>query len=403
MHLPMKSYLKLLAFAGAGALGAAEPASLADALARGKVSLNARLRYEGVDQTGLREADALTLRTRVGFAPAPFHGWSFLIEAENIFAAEQDAYSQAGLNSGGSGRAVVADPETTEFNQLFIRHTLRQTTGTLGRQRLVLDNARFVGDVGWRQNMQTFDGVVLQDKSLDKTTLTYAYLDRIHRVFSRRHAQGRWDSASHVFNASHSGLPAGTLTGYAYVLDFSNAAANSSATYGASFAGAWPAAGKARMSYRIEAATQGDHGANSLKYTANYAALEIGGVFKAGGVTLGREVLGSNRNVGFKTPLATLHAFNGWADLFLATPSAGLRDTYLKATANLPAGFSLLGFHHQFENAAGGADFGRELDLQLTRRLGASFTVLAKFADFRSASTAYPDVRKIWVQVEFNY
>jgi hypothetical protein len=79
--------------------------------------------------------------------------------------------------------------------------------------------------------MQTFDALVVQDKSLAKTTLTYAYLDQINRVFSRRHAQGQWDSSSHVFNASYVGWPAGTLTGYAYLLDFDNSAANSSATW----------------------------------------------------------------------------------------------------------------------------------------------------------------------------
>ncbi|MDI1319231.1 MAG: hypothetical protein PSW75_03425, partial [bacterium] len=156
---------------------------LADAFAKGQVSLNLRLRYENVQQTALRDATALTLRTRLGFITAPLNGWSALLEAENITAVDGDSYSQAGLNPGGAGRAVIADPESTEINQALLRGVLGKTTLTLGRQRLALDNARFVGDVGWRQNMQTFDAVSLTDKSLDATTLTYAYLDRINRVF----------------------------------------------------------------------------------------------------------------------------------------------------------------------------------------------------------------------------
>ena len=384
---------------------AAEPADFAAALAQGKFSVNARLRSESVAQTGRRDASALTLRTRLGFAPAAFHGWKFLLEAENIVAADGDSYSQAGLNAGGAGRAVVADPEITEINQAFIAYTTGKTTFTAGRQRLVLDNARFVGDVGWRQNMQTFDALVVQDKSFEKTTLTYAWLDRINRVFGDHHAQGYWKSSSHLFNASYAGLPAGTLTGYAYLLDFRKPAyaANSCATYGVSFAGTTPVASDLKFAYRAEAATQSDYGSSTLSYTAGYYVLEAGLAAKQGSLTLGHEVLGSDNNVGFKTPLATLHAFNGWADLFLATPAAGLRDTYVKGSINLPAAVSLLAFQHWYETDTTGIDLGTEFNVQLTRKFGKYFTGLVKFADFRRDSLTLPDVKKIWVQVEFVY
>lgn len=384
---------------------AAAPADFSAALAQGKFSVNARLRYEGVEQTGLRDAQALTLRTRLGFAPAAFHGWKFLLEAENIVAADGDSYSQAGLNAGGAGRAVVADPESTEINQAFIAYTAGKTTFTAGRQRLVLDNARFVGDVGWRQNMQTFDAVVVQDKSLDQTTLTYAWLDRINRVFGDHHAQGYWKSSSHLLNASYAGLPAGTLTGYAYLLDFRKPAhaANSCATYGVSFAGATKLSDTLKFTYRAEAATQSDYGSSALNYTAGYYVLEAGLAAKPGSFTLGHEVLGSDNNVGFKTPLATLHAFNGWADLFLATPAAGLRDTYVKATAALPANLALTAFYHWYETDATGVDLGDEFNVMLVRKFGKYFTGTIKYADFRRDSLTIPDVKKIWVQVEFVY
>jgi protein SCO1/2 len=110
-----------------------------------RLSLNARLRYEDVHQSGLRDGTAFTLRTRLGLSPEPFHGWTALLEAENIVAFDGDRYSQAGLNPGGAGRAVVSDPTGTEINQAWVAFTRGQTTATLGRQRLVLDNARFVG------------------------------------------------------------------------------------------------------------------------------------------------------------------------------------------------------------------------------------------------------------------
>jgi len=382
---------------------AAEPASVADALARGKVSVNARLRYEGVDQTGLRDADALTLRTRLGYTTASLQGWKAMLEAENITAADGDSYSQAGINPGGAGRAVVADPESTEINQAWLAFESGQTQATLGRQRLVLDNARFIGDVAWRQNQQTFDALVLQNKSLAKTTLTYAYLHQINRVFSDRHPQGDWESASHVVNAAYSGLPGGTLAGYAYLLDFDNAAANACATYGAYYTGSTALGGDTKLVYRAEAAWQTDYASSPLNYSARYLGLEAGLAFKAVTLAAGYELLGEDNNVGFKTPLATLHAFNGWADLFLATPAAGLRDSYIKVTATLPEGFSLLAFYHRFTLDRTGTDVGDELDVQLSRKFGKSVTALAKFADFRRDTPAFPNVRKLWLQVEFAY
>lgn len=399
----MKRFLFPLLGGLAGLAAAAEPATPAAAFAAGKFSLNLRLRYETVEQTGLRDADALTLRTRLGFATAPWQGFKAFIEAEDITAADGDSYSQSGLNPGGAGRAVIADPETTELNQLYLAYTRDRTTVTVGRQRLVLDNARFIGDVAWRQNLQTFDAVVVQDQSLNQTTLTYAYLSQINRVFSDRHPQGKWASHSQLFNASYRGWSGGTLTGYVYLLDFPNSAANSCATTGASLAGSVPVTSQLKFAYRVEFATQFDYGSSPLSYTARYRVVEAGLAHAAGSLTLGDELLGSDHNVGFKTPLATLHAYNGWADLFLATPAGGLDDRYLKATGNLPGAVALVAAYHWYQADANAADLGRELNLQLSRKLTPALTALVKFAEFHHQSAAFPDVQKFWVQLEYVY
>ncbi|MDQ5979134.1 MAG: hypothetical protein QG602_2108 [Verrucomicrobiota bacterium] len=396
----------VLLFLLAGASAAADrppTASLADALSQGKVSLNVRARYEGVDQTGLKDADALTLRTRLGFTTAAYQGLKAMVEFENITSPDGDAYNQAGLNPGGAGRAVVVDPEGSEVNQVWLAYSAGKTTTTLGRQRLVLDNARFVGDVGWRQNMQTFDGLTLVNKSLDKTTLTYGYLSRINRIFGDDHAQGNWDSDSHVLNANYEGFKAGTLTGYAYLLDFDNAAAQSNATYGVSFAGATPLTDAVKFTYRAEYAAQSDYGSSALNYSTDYYTLELGLAGKPGAIAVGYEKLGSDNGVSFRTPLATLHAFNGWADMFLATPANGIKDTYVKASAGLPGGFGLLAFYHKFESARLGLDYGSELDIQLTRKLAKNVTGAIKYTGFDPDSTGFAKVNKFWLQADFSY
>ena len=57
--------------------------------------------------------------------------------------------------------------------------------------------------------------------------------------------------------------------------------------------------------------------------------LQLGYNLGAVTVKVQQEVL----EAGFNTPLATLHAFNGWADRFLTTPVKGLADTNIKLLA----------------------------------------------------------------------
>ncbi len=367
-----------------------------------RVTLDLRARHEHAEQTGLRDANALTLRTRLGLTTTPWRGLQATIEAENIVAADGDAYNQSGLNPGGAGRVVIADPEVTELNQAFLRYQAGDTAVVVGRQRLVLDQARFIGDVGWRQNAQTFDAVTLVDRSLDQTTLTLAYLDRVNRILGRDHAQGVWDSESYVAHAAYAGLPAKTvLTGYAYLLDFDQAAAQGTATYGASVTGAPKLRNGAVLSYRAEFAWQTDHGSSALDYGAGYGAAEF--AVQRDGRSLGMvaEVLGADGGAAFRTPLATLHAFNGWADLFTTTPVAGLRDISLRGTATLPAQIKFAARHHWFASENGDVRYGRELDLQASRLLAPGLTALVKYARFKPDAAGWPDVTKWWIQVEY--
>ena len=385
----------------AAARWAAAAASPVDAVAAGAFTLQVRVRHEAVAQAGLRDAEALTARARLGFAPAPWAGWSALAELEGVAALDGDRYNQAGLNPAGAGRAVVADPESTEVNQLHFGRTFGKTLVRLGRQRLFLDNGRFVGDGSWRQNQQTFDAAWVEDRSWAGTTLTYAHLRQVNRGLGRTHPQGRWRTASHLFHAQRENLPFGSLSAYAYLLDFPEVRANACATLGASLGGGAAMGPGMRWTYRLEAARQTDHGASPLDYAARYLAAESGVNLARGGLAAGMEVLGHDAGQPFRTPLATLHPFNGWADVFSAIPAGGLRDGYLRLQADLPGALALSVRRHWFRSDRGSARLGEEFDVMLSRRFGKAWTVLAKLADFRAAARGFPDVRKSWLQVEY--
>jgi hypothetical protein len=114
---------------------------------------------------------------------------------------------------------------------------------------------------------------------------------------------------------------------------------------------------------------------------------------------------------GFSTPLATLHAFQGWADVFLATPAAGIEDAFVTArfAPTWSAGplsapvFTLV--WHDFEAEQTGADLGSEVDAQLTARFSPNVTGILKLADYDGPAgvTAGPlaDRTKVWVGLQF--
>jgi hypothetical protein len=386
------------------ALGATLVPSLASAAEApaGKVILEARLRYEGVSQDGFgKDAQALTLRTRLGYETPAFHGVKALVEGENITAFD-DRYNSS--TNGKTTYPLVTDPETTELNRAQLSWTGAQGEAVLGRQRLILNNARFVGNVGFRQNEQTFDALKLVYRASPTVSLTYAYLDKVHRIFGEDHPQGNWRSDSHLMQVDAK-TSVGQVSAYGYLLDFANAPTQSSATWGVRLVGSRPLANGLAATYEAEYARQSDYRNSPTRFDLDYVGLSAGVRMKTSSLALGLERLDGDGRRGFQTPLATLHAFQGWDDVFLTTPAKGVRDL------NLTAATSLTGPHarpvklqaalHRFDDADGATDFGQELDASISTPLTPHVSTELKAAVFQSDLAAFPDRTKIWLSFEF--
>ncbi len=402
---------------GPGTLNSLFNSKLPEAIGNSRISLDARLRWEHAEQQGppggvdLKNSDALTLRTRFGLTTAPLYHFQAMLEGENIAVlGPRDNYNAAGSN-GEPNRAIIADPPTTELNQAWISYSNWDTTVKAGRQRIVLDNHRFIGDVGWRQNMQTYDAIGIENHSLPDFSITYAYLWDVHRVFGDVDglpaANRDFDSDSHAVHLAWSGWKYGRVVGYAYLLDLDNASPashnNSTATYGGYFAGSAPICPGISVGYRAEFAWQTDYGNSPLDYQAEYYNVEAGASVQRFAFGAGYEVLGTDNGQGFKTPLATLHAFNGWADVFLNTPGDGLRDVYAYAQARIGRDMPLRFVFHQFDADAGGNNYGQEYDVLLSRKLGMHWSALAKYAHYIADAAPYTDVNRFWLEATFNY
>jgi len=276
----------------------------------------------------------------------------------------------------------------------------------LGRQRIIRDNARFIGNVGWRQNEQTFDSASIDYKFLDKGEVFYAYVDRVKRIFGPNDGvpAASFESNSNLFDARYEFTPLLNLSGYAYLLDFANSANFSSQTLGLRLTGKQGVGADLGFSYVAQYAEQQDYKDNPNNYDEGYYLVEAGLDWPVFGFKLGYEVLEGSGTVGesFQTPLGTNHKFNGWADQFLVTPGSGLQDAYLQGTAKVFGGkWSLV--YHDFSAQTGGADYGQELDFKANWSFLKHYSILVGFAlfdvDSNSPIALHSDISKAWLML----
>lgn len=392
------------------AYASADELALDEALTSGKAHVALRYRYEHVNQdNALKDANASTVRIRLNYKTADWRDWLGFVEFDHIAEVIlNDFNSGAGTSPGRIQYSTVADPRGSDLNQLYLQYSPSDDWQMrLGRQKINLDNQRFVGAVGWRQNEQTFDALSLTIRSIPNTELFYSYIENVNRIFGDKVPAGDHSVNTHLLNAKIKLGDAWSITPYAYYIDNEDVPLFSTSTFGARFTGK-AAAGAGTINFTAELATQSDAADNPVNYDADYAHINILWTAK-NGLALGAayESLGgdaASAGMSFRTPLATLHAFQGWADQFLATPGSGVDDLYVTVKYKA-ASWNLQAVYHDFSSEAGSGDFGTELDIAASRKLGDRYGLLLKaaFFDADSAATSFVDTNKFWIMLTANY
>jgi hypothetical protein len=387
---------------------------LVSAIAGGKAHLDFRYRYEQVDQQGFDvDAYASTLRTRLNYTTAAWNGFTGMLEAANVLVVGQyDLYNST--TNGATSRPVVPDPEYTEINQAWLEYQRGRFTGIGGRQVINLDNQRFVGNVAWRQNDQTYDAVTVKLGFIPRTQFFYSWVGNVNRVTGPDNGTlpGNLSGSTSLANARIDLGAAGSLSMFGYWLGFDRdqpyAAAVtsnlSSRSYGAYWTGNWTSGDSIKLGWSASYAQQSDDGDSTLDYDADYWLLEATFGVRGYGLKAGYEVLGGNTapgTTGFQTPLATLHAFQGWADKFTTTPQQGVEDAYVGASAAF-GGLSLQLVYHDFQAEAVNQDFGTEWDASAGYKFGTRYEALLKYASYSASKEATgpqaSDTVKTWLQ-----
>ncbi len=362
--------------------------TLTDAITNGTVKGDIRVRYEDVDND-ITDSDGMTIRTRLGYMTDSYADFSAYVEFEDV----RDMF---GIDDE---EELIPDPEGTEVDQGFLQYKTDQVTGKGGRQVITLDNHRFVGHVGWRQDRQTFDAARAQFMPMDGLSVDLSYLWKRNRIFAETLDA---DSDDVLVNVGYV-TPLGKLVGYGYSLD-DDTRDEESDTFGIRFSGQ-----SDMFLYTLEAASQ-EITDSGVDFDTEYLFAEGGLKLSEVTLKLGYEVLGSDDgDASFTTPLATLHKFNGWADVFLGgtfDPAAmpdGLEDIYISASGKLGE-YSLTAVYHEFSADEGSDDYGDEIDLQASRKFGKHYNGGVKYASYSDDGfNAAGDVDKLWLWVGMTF
>ncbi len=385
----------------------------------GHIQIRPRYEHVTVDNSPKDDANALTVRTAVTvklkslFGVKGFNG---LIEAANVGALIDD-YSPQKPNY-----ELVADPPITRFSQFAVTYTKDKTTFIGGRVYVTIDDHRFIGNVLWRQMYQSFGVLAVSTKAVKNFNILLAGIYERKGITDALNADWRLDKMPIVLDVNYSAHKSLRIKAFAYMIT------DVHDTFGLKASGKIKL-GDLKLSYLGEYAMQDspyalDNASNNPDIDANYYRLSIGAYSQGffGNVMYthfdGKD---TGEDKGFSTPLATLHKFDGWADVLLA--GAGNGFDYGMNEIAFTIGYKkpdfgnimlvYLIFRSDMEPAdpAVGKDIGKELDFQYTKKLTKHLSFLAKAAFYKADDGYFTggnlkgnhDVTKYWLQLNYTY
>jgi hypothetical protein len=475
-----------------------EVGTLGAMLTEGDEDFWVRLRHEDVNEdrggTILAPADDANqthIRASLGYTTARYKGFYLRGELEaglklsdNALNLDDD-FRIPPLGPGpnpiignrlAEGNAIIPDNDFAEVNEAYIGWRNGsgacanspgfcdgKTSFKLGRQTIIYDNHRWIGDIVWRQNQQSFNAFRFDNSSIKNLGFSYAYIKKSKRLFGEESIfnEFKFDDG-HLINLSYTIPQFGKLTAYGYLLDFNDNPRTpfpegngiappfitgntfDSDTIGLRFVGRHEIGDAFDLQTEFEWANQDpsdDAGENPVTGAEvadfddhDYYNSELGinwggqrvdnvGYLPVGEpsyqIRVGREVLEGNGVNAVQTPLATVHAFQGWADVFVAapggtaTPVGGIEDTsvtfqVLGLFGDVIGKNKIVVAYHDYEaedDDFGPDDYGDELNLLWGKPdLFGKKNLLGaiKYADY-DADDFGVDVTKWWLLLQYRY
>lgn len=386
-----------------------ENLNLSEALEQGFFTGELRLRHEDVNQeAGVTDlgAQASTARVRLGYETERYQFFSAMLEYTGNIAVPDDQNYFDGSNEQFDD-AFVADPEASFLSQYWLAYDIANTLVKYGRQRLQLDNGRFLGNESFRQLDTSVRGFTVRNESLNYLRFYLGQLEHFNSPLYEDVPGSSEDIQVRYFNLNYRGFMHSHLALYSYQSQGdANAGIWDTQTDGVRFSGR--IRNEPEIEYAFELARQKDRNANPRDYSVRYSLIEAGIRYRGIGIHAGHESLGAVQGGYFVSPLGALHEFQGWSDIFsnggAGNIAGGLSDQYATLSYRLDASWLAAVTVHHFESEhwqSGPGDLGKEYNAELVYRY--EFLELAlRYADYHAKNFGQ-DTRKSWVDFSLTF
>lgn len=374
-----------------GIAAAEEAQNLSDAITGGDLILEARPRIEFFDQAGLAEADAYTLRSRLGWKTQSWNRVSGLIEFEDVRHLGGD------FNDGAPPAepfASIPDPQGFELNRLQLAWRMNEHfTATIGRQTVEFDDKRFLDGSNSRQDARTLDAV-RGDVTFGDLRGSYVYVEQVNNTTGEFND---WEGESHLVNVTQAFSPAFKLTGFMYAFDFDTPVAlnQSSQFFGVRATGRIEMM-DAAFEYTASTANQTDYGNSALSFDLDYWQASLSAQHGEWYGRLWYESLEGDGVRGFFVPIGSSNNFQGWAGAFSAKPADGVNDFNVTVTYSpdwAPSfldDLEVMARWYDFEAERTGVDFGNEIDLAVSADLTEQISFAIEHSDYEAGDAPSP-------------
>lgn len=378
---------------------------------------SARARYAEFD--GDESARAASLLLRATLDTHWNDTFSTDVQLDNVSRAFKNEHSD-GVHL--NGKPVIPDPGGFDLNQIYVKANLDSVTFKLGRQRINLDDQRFVGGNGFWQNEQTFDAALANVKLFSNSQLTYAYIDNANRIYgedadkylqpgdqnyagpeSERPAASLGDHRhhTHLVELDLNEWDYSQVKTYAFHIDNVTMPSVSNNTVGGNYTFTYKL-DAVRYHVKLETAAQKQTEINDSPVLPYYLAnigvgishIEFDGRY---------EVLGNKEGTSFVTPLASGHDFQGLANQISNYAAGGLKDASIGISWR-SSPFKIESRYHQFNAYTNNDYLAQELDLIFgykPNRKHAVTLLLTSFKPEVGYSTA--STQKIYLDYAYNF
>ncbi len=381
--------------------------TITDAFKNGKANIDMRYRYGFLkSDAATRKSYPSTLRTSLNFETDDYLGLSGRIKFVNVSVIGGERYNNS-LN-GQITRPLEPDPKDTVVEEVYAKlTTLPMIDLYYGRKELKHGNERFVSNLNWYQNHQTFDGVFLESFMYD-SEFQFVYSRNINTIYTNKSTLGDRDGTFILTFMRNKTNPYMNFDFYSYLMKFSNPSFNiySNKTIGANLSGHKMFDSGVDINYHAEYAYQEDFKNNPTSYNESYYRAKIGFNYINLEFAVDYEEFESDGVKAFQAPLGDGHSYNGWADVFLTNipQTGGLKDLAFKFGYTIDHhelpdfinNTKLLVDRHSFKASKGSQAYGTEFDIAIVKPINDNMKFVTAYSQYE-AKRFGSDQRKLWV------